>query len=104
MGPPPKSKNSTNRVRANVGLSISHLCDSIAQTSESMAVCGTKPSSSNEVSQMMIMQVFQAQMQSQERKIEANENQSRMMTKMMSKMIKSNKKSRKNNNKKKKKQ
>mgnify|MGYP006160912741 CR=1 FL=1 len=83
------------------GLSISRLCDSIARTSESMAVGGTKPLSINEVSQMMVMQVFQAQMQSQERKIEAIENQSRMMNKMMSKMIKSNKKSRKNNNKKK---
>ena len=41
VGPPPKSKNSTNRVQANVGLSISRLCDSIAQTSESMAVGGT---------------------------------------------------------------
>ncbi len=104
VGPPPKTKTSTNRVRANVGLLISHLCDSIAQTSESMAVGGTKLSSINEVSQMMVMQVFQAQMQSQERKIEAIENQSRMMTKMMSKMIKSNKKSRKNKKKRKKKQ
>ena len=94
VGPPPKIKNSTNRVRANSGLSISRLCDSIAQTSESMAVGGTKLSSSAEVSQMMVMQVFQAQMQSQERKIEAIENQFRMLTKVMSKMIKSNKKSR----------
>ena len=30
VGPPPKSKNSINRVRTNVGLSISRLCDSIA--------------------------------------------------------------------------
>ncbi len=69
-----------------------------------MAVCGPKPSSSNEVSQMMVMQVFQTQMQSQERKIEAIEHQSRMMTKMMSKMIKSNKKAKKNKKKRKKKQ
>jgi hypothetical protein len=69
-----------------------------------MAVGGTKPSSSNEFSQMMVMRVFEAQMQSQERKIEAIKNQSRMMNKMMSKMIKSNKKSRKNKKKRKKKQ
>ncbi len=104
VGPPPKIKNSTNRVRANVGLSISRLCDSIAQTSESMAVGGTKPSLSNEVSQMMVMQVFQAQMQSQERKIEAIEHQLRMMAKMMSKMKKNKKKARKNKKKRKKKQ
>ena len=104
VGPPPKSKNSTNRVRANVGLSISCLCDSIAQTSELMAVCGPKQSSSNEVYQMMVMQVFQAQMQSQEWKIEAIEHQSRIMAKMMSKIIKSNKKARKNKKKRKKKQ
>ena len=67
-----------------------------------MAVGGTKPSSSNEVSQMMVMQVFRARMQSQERMLEAIENQTRMMTKMMSKMIKSNKKSRKNKKKQKK--
>ena len=69
-----------------------------------MAVCGTKLSSSNEVSQMMVMQVFQAQMQSQECKIEAIENQSRMLTKMLYKMIKSNKNSRKEKKKQKKKQ
>lgn len=88
-----KTKNRTNKVWANVGMSISQLCDSIAHTYEMMSSAGTRMSSTPDISQMMALQVFQSQIQNQDRKRDALEKYSRMLGKMMLKLIKSQKKS-----------
>ena len=54
-----KTKNNTTRVRANVGMSINHLCDSIACTYETMSATGSRTSPVDNVfSQMIVFQEF----------------------------------------------
>ena len=77
---PPKTKNSTNATRANVGKSIERLCDSIAKSSA--AYLAPQISQDNN-SQAFALQMFHAQMQNQERKIEAIEKHSKTVGKMM---------------------
>jgi hypothetical protein len=77
---PPKTKNSTNAKRANVGKSIQRLCDSIAKSSEALlSPCMSKENSS----QLFALQMFHSQMQNQECKIDAIEKNSKAVGKMM---------------------
>ncbi len=80
----PKTKNSTNAKRANVGKSIERLCDSIAKSSE--ALLSPRISKENN-SQLFALQMFHSQMQNQERKIEAIEKNSKAVGKMMKKLL-----------------
>ena len=66
-----KTKNSTNKKRASVGLSIEHLCDQIGKTSAEILHSENSSSSSDvSISQIIAMQLFQSQLQGQDHKIE----------------------------------
>ncbi len=80
----PKSKNSSNVKRANVGKSIERLCDSIARSSE--ALLSPRMSGENN-SQVFALQMFHSQMQNQDRKIEAIEKHTKAVGKMMKKLL-----------------
>ena len=80
----PKTKNSTNAKRANVGKSIEQLCDSIAKSSE--ALLSPQVSQENN-SQAFALQMFHSQIMNQERKIEAIEKHSKAVGKMMKKLL-----------------
>ncbi len=80
----PKTKNSSNVKRANVGKSIERLCDSIARSSE--ALLSPRMSGENN-SQVFALQMFHSQMQNQDRKIEAIEKHTKAVGKMMKKLL-----------------
>jgi len=88
----PKTKNSTNAKRANVGKSIEQLCDSIAKSSE--ALLFPQVSQENN-SQAFALQMFHSQIMNQERKIEAIEKHSKAVGKMMKKLLHEKRKKRK---------
>ncbi len=88
----PKTKNSTNAKRANVGKSIERLCNSIAKSSE--ALLSPRISKENN-SQLFALQMFHSQMQNQERKIEAIEKNSKAVGKMMKKLLNEKRKKKK---------
>ena len=80
----PKTKNSTNAKRANVGKSIERLCDSIAKSSE---VLFSPQVSQENNSQAFALQMFHTQIMNQERKIEAIKKHSKAVGKMMKKLL-----------------
>ena len=100
----PKTKNSTNKKRANIGLSIEKLCEQISKSNQELTRMETRsvPPDTG-LSQMFAMQMFQGQMMGQERRIEAIEKQSNDIMGLMKKMMKDQKKQKKEKRKKKRK-
>ncbi len=85
----PKTKNSTNKKRANVGLSIERLCDQIGKTSAEIMRSENRSASADVgISQMIAMQFFQSQLQDQDLRIKGIERQSKDIKNLMKKMIK----------------
>ena len=80
----PKTKNSSNVKRANVGKSIKHLCNFVAKSSE--ALLSPRMTEDNN-SQVFALQMFHSQMQTQEHKIEVIEKHSKAVGKMMKKLL-----------------
>jgi hypothetical protein len=98
--PPPKAphkkKNSSNKKGVNAGFSVDLLCESISNTSEIAVAAKTNQASQDSpITQMLMFQLFQSQIQSQDCKIDSIEKDRKMMrnsiekqTKMMGKMMK----------------